>query len=100
MHETTRYRARARALWRLAFATAGPRPASPGSRRSGKRKVASTTHGQATRCVDSMAHLGSPKCASQVPDTAVAPAASVRDRGDGRWRDLNVLDYLNERTLA
>jgi len=50
-----------------------------------ERFTGATTHGQATRCVDSMAHLGSPKCASQVPDSAIAPAASVRDRGDGRW---------------
>jgi hypothetical protein len=49
--------------------------------RSGKRKVASTTHGQATRCVDSMAHLRSPECASQVPDTAVAPTSI----GQGPW---------------
>src|SRR5260370_1394803 len=40
MHETTRYRARARAPWRLAFATAGPRPASPGSRTAPPRAPA------------------------------------------------------------
>ena len=35
----------------------GPMFRARAGERSGKRKVASTTHGQATRCVDSMAHL-------------------------------------------